>query len=311
MTVNGAPMNDATESQEAVFALLADPATHGGHAVKRIDTHAASVFLAGERALKVKRAVRFPFLDYSTLAKRKAACETELAINRRTAPGHLSPRGRDHARGGRTAGARRARRAGRMGGRDAPLRRAPDARPPRRGGKDRRCARRRARPHRGGVARRCSARPTPRAGSRALESYIDEHVDAFGERPDLFPPEANRAFAEAGRADLRADPSAAGRARAAGIHPPHPRRPAPRQYRPARRPPGAVRRDRVQRGHRLRRRALRSRLPADGPGRAQPRARRRTSCSTVTSSNPGATRTSMRWPRCRSSCRCGRRSAPR
>ena len=87
MTVNGAPMNDATESQEAVFALLADPATHGGHAVKRVDTHAASVFLAGERALKVKRAVRFPFLDYSTLAKRKAACETELAINRRTAPG--------------------------------------------------------------------------------------------------------------------------------------------------------------------------------------------------------------------------------
>src|SRR5262245_6594644 len=96
MTVNGAPMNDATESQEAVFALLADPATHdgqahdsqahGGHAVKRIDTHAASVFLAGDRALKVKRAVRFPFLDYSTLAKRKAACETELVINRRTAP---------------------------------------------------------------------------------------------------------------------------------------------------------------------------------------------------------------------------------
>ena len=70
MTVNGVPMNDATESQEAVFALLADPATHGGHAVKRVDTHAASVFLAGERALKVKRAVRFPFLDYSTLAKR-------------------------------------------------------------------------------------------------------------------------------------------------------------------------------------------------------------------------------------------------
>jgi hypothetical protein len=60
--------------QDAVFALLADPATHGGSAVQRIDTHAASVFLAGERALKVKRAVHFPFLDYSTLAKRKEAC---------------------------------------------------------------------------------------------------------------------------------------------------------------------------------------------------------------------------------------------
>jgi aminoglycoside phosphotransferase family enzyme/predicted kinase len=70
------------ESQEPVFAFLADPATHGGVPVKRIDTHAASVFLAGERAFKVKRAVRFPFLDYSTLEKRKAACEAELEVNR-------------------------------------------------------------------------------------------------------------------------------------------------------------------------------------------------------------------------------------
>ncbi|TMJ99093.1 MAG: DNA-binding protein [Alphaproteobacteria bacterium] len=74
------------ECQEKVFAFLADQATHGGSAVKRVDTHAASVFLTGERALKVKRAVRFPFLDYSTLAKRKAACEAELAINRSFAP---------------------------------------------------------------------------------------------------------------------------------------------------------------------------------------------------------------------------------
>src|SRR6476619_7323519 len=72
--------------QDAVFALLADPATHGGSAVKRVDTHAASVFLAGECALKVKRAVRFPFLDYSTLAKRKEACEAELRINQSFAP---------------------------------------------------------------------------------------------------------------------------------------------------------------------------------------------------------------------------------
>src|SRR5438876_11423941 len=78
-------MNDSA-CQEAVFALLADPATHGGAAVRRIDTHAASVFLAGERAYKVKRAVRFPFLDYSTVAKRKAACESELAVNRAFAP---------------------------------------------------------------------------------------------------------------------------------------------------------------------------------------------------------------------------------
>src|SRR5215472_11317103 len=78
-------MNDS-ECQEAVFALLADSTTHGGAAVTRIDTHAASVFLAGDRALKVKRAVRFPFLDYSTLAKRKSACEAGVRINRSFAP---------------------------------------------------------------------------------------------------------------------------------------------------------------------------------------------------------------------------------
>ena len=57
-----------------------------GAAVERIDTHAASVFLAGDRAFKVKRAVRFPFLDYSTLEKRKRACEAELEVNRAFAP---------------------------------------------------------------------------------------------------------------------------------------------------------------------------------------------------------------------------------
>ena len=72
------------EMQDKVFAFLADPARHGE--VRRIDTHAASVFLAGDRALKVKRAVRFPYLDYSTLAKRKAACEDELRISRPFAP---------------------------------------------------------------------------------------------------------------------------------------------------------------------------------------------------------------------------------
>ena len=77
---------DAPDNQQPVMDFLADPATHGGQPVTRIDTHAASVFLAGDRALKIKRAVRFPFLDYSTLDKRKAACEAELAVNRPFAP---------------------------------------------------------------------------------------------------------------------------------------------------------------------------------------------------------------------------------
>jgi aminoglycoside phosphotransferase family enzyme/predicted kinase len=71
-----------TVAQDAVFAFLAEPATHGGKDVRRIDTHAASVFLAGDRAYKVKRAVRFPFLDYSSLEKRKAACVAELDVNK-------------------------------------------------------------------------------------------------------------------------------------------------------------------------------------------------------------------------------------
>ena len=74
------------ESQDAVFAFMGDPATHCGENVRRIDTHAAAVFLAGERACKIKRAVKFPFLDYSSAEKRKAACEAELEVNRPFAP---------------------------------------------------------------------------------------------------------------------------------------------------------------------------------------------------------------------------------
>jgi uncharacterized protein len=81
-------MTDSTAAdslmQERVFAFLTDPATHPH--VHRIDTHAASVFLEGNRALKIKRAIRFAFLDYSTLEKRKAACDEEIRINRQFAP---------------------------------------------------------------------------------------------------------------------------------------------------------------------------------------------------------------------------------
>src|SRR5260370_25452603 len=81
MTTSTAPYSPM---QERVFAFLTDPATHP--LVHRIDTHAASVFLEGDRALKIKRAVRFPFLDYSMLEKRKAACDEEIKINRPFAP---------------------------------------------------------------------------------------------------------------------------------------------------------------------------------------------------------------------------------
>ncbi|MBS0535902.1 MAG: AAA family ATPase [Proteobacteria bacterium] len=68
--------------QTAVFAFLASREPN----VTRIDTHAASVFLSGDRVLKVKRAVKFTFLDFSTLDKRKKACEAEIEVNKPYAP---------------------------------------------------------------------------------------------------------------------------------------------------------------------------------------------------------------------------------
>ena len=75
-----------TEDQADVVAFLSSPAAHGGAAVERCDTHASIVFLAGARAWKLKRAVRYDYLDYSTAARRRAMCEAEVRINRRTAP---------------------------------------------------------------------------------------------------------------------------------------------------------------------------------------------------------------------------------
>ena len=74
--------------QQEVMLFLATPQAFGlaDGPVERIDTHISAVFLAGERAYKLKRAVRFPYLDFSTVDKRRRACEMEIAINRRTAP---------------------------------------------------------------------------------------------------------------------------------------------------------------------------------------------------------------------------------
>ncbi|HUU33458.1 MAG TPA: AAA family ATPase [Vicinamibacterales bacterium] len=77
-----------TEDQRDVVALLLRPGTHGPacHAVEQIETHSAMVFLAGDRALKLKRAVRYDYLDFSTVERRRQCCEAEVALNRRLAP---------------------------------------------------------------------------------------------------------------------------------------------------------------------------------------------------------------------------------
>jgi uncharacterized protein len=53
---------------------------------RRVDTHGAIVFLGRERAYKLKRAVKFPYMDFSTLARRAAMCAAEIDINRPMAP---------------------------------------------------------------------------------------------------------------------------------------------------------------------------------------------------------------------------------
>lgn len=73
------------DSQAEIVAFL-EREFGAGAPCKRIDTHAASVFLAGDRAWKLKRAVRYPYLDFSTAARRHAALQAELRLNRRTAP---------------------------------------------------------------------------------------------------------------------------------------------------------------------------------------------------------------------------------
>ncbi len=74
------------QDQSDVAAFLTDPDTHGGAKVTRIETHGALVFLADDRAFKIKKAVRYPYMDFGTVALREAACKAELALNRRTAP---------------------------------------------------------------------------------------------------------------------------------------------------------------------------------------------------------------------------------
>lgn len=75
------------EDQAPTVAFLRRPESHGlDGAVEVMETHISVIFLAGARAFKLKRAVRLPYADFSTPALRLAACETEVALNRRTAP---------------------------------------------------------------------------------------------------------------------------------------------------------------------------------------------------------------------------------
>ena len=72
-----------------VVAFLSDPASypHRPPEVEVVETHMSWVFLAGDRVFKMKKALRFPFLDFTTLESRRLNCEREVALNQRLAPG--------------------------------------------------------------------------------------------------------------------------------------------------------------------------------------------------------------------------------
>jgi aminoglycoside phosphotransferase family enzyme len=97
-----------SDDQEAVVAFLKDPASYGAgvHQVDVIETHISLVFLAGDRAYKLKRAVKYPYLDFSTEAKHRQACEAEVSLNRPTAQDlYLEVRAVSRSEDGRVANA--------------------------------------------------------------------------------------------------------------------------------------------------------------------------------------------------------------
>ena len=92
MAVPPALFTAASPECAARLLFLQSPAAHRGHAgavatVESIQTHMSWVFIAGEHVLKLKKAVRYPYLDFSTLAAREHYCREELRLNARLAPG--------------------------------------------------------------------------------------------------------------------------------------------------------------------------------------------------------------------------------
>jgi len=76
------------QNQADVLSFLKNPASYGEQAalVAMTTTHISAIFFVGHRVFKLKRAVRLPYVDFSTAALRLAACCREYDLNRRTAP---------------------------------------------------------------------------------------------------------------------------------------------------------------------------------------------------------------------------------
>ena len=79
---------ESAADQARLLAALSRPTVFGPDCtrVERLETHISCVFLTGHYAYKIKKAVDFGFLDFTTLAARRFFCEEELRLNRRLAP---------------------------------------------------------------------------------------------------------------------------------------------------------------------------------------------------------------------------------
>ncbi len=75
------------DQRDTIAFLSSGAAFSDGAAPVRHDTHAAIVFLSGTRAWKLKRAVRFAYLDFSTADRRRAILDRELDLNGQTTRG--------------------------------------------------------------------------------------------------------------------------------------------------------------------------------------------------------------------------------
>jgi uncharacterized protein len=96
------PIPTEPPCEPSLFNTLLSGSTFGAVPERRIDTHAAVVFLTADRAWKLKRPVRLDYLDFSTPDRRHAALRAELDLNRQLAPGlyrrlHAITRGEDGA----------------------------------------------------------------------------------------------------------------------------------------------------------------------------------------------------------------------
>jgi len=69
--------------------LMRQPSTYedGTTAVHEIETHISRVYLTDRFAYKLKKRVKFEFLDFSTVERRRRACEDEVRLNSPRAPG--------------------------------------------------------------------------------------------------------------------------------------------------------------------------------------------------------------------------------